>query len=167
MVRSALVLLACSALLMAGCSSHDNATGPDAHVEDHALLLGLRVDTIDGRFIYMGAFPDVPTSNPSRDKMIELAGSWQVTGYGGSAYAWEQETARLTRWTVDANLNMQKGKTMSLFNLGLAGWRYHAFVSPTRAYTLGFESGIVAVWNSSTSSTSTCPTTSLTCRRIR
>lgn len=148
-------IVAISLAALVGCGSDSAGYGTpdagDAGDGTHAYVVSLRVNNADGdRFIYMGAFPDVPTSEPSRDRMVELAGRWQVTGFDGSAFAWEQETAQMTRWTVDADLKLVKGNTMSLANLGLDGWRYHAFVSPTRAYTLGLENGVVAVWNPTT-----------------
>jgi hypothetical protein len=143
-----------------GCSGGDAAiigvpadpsalTNPVAPA-DPAYIVAIRVDAIDGRFIYMGAFAEVPTSEPSRDRMAELAGSWQLTAYGGRAFAWEQETGQMTSWSIDGDLSLRRGATMSLGQLGLAGWRYHAFVSPTRAYALGLELGVVVVWNPET-----------------
>jgi hypothetical protein len=115
-----------------------------------AYIVAIRVDAVEGRFIYMGAFAEIPTSEPSRERMAELAGSWQVTAYDGRAFAWEQETGQMTSWSVDDDLSLRRGATLSLGQLGLGGWRIHAFVSPTRAYTLGLELGVVAVWNPET-----------------
>jgi hypothetical protein len=117
---------------------------------DPAYIVAIRVDAVEGRFIYMGAFSQIPTSEPSRDRMAELAGRWQVTAYGGRAFAWEQETGQMTSWSIAGDLSLRRGATMSLGQLGLDGWRVHAFVSPTRAYTLGLELGVVAVWNPET-----------------
>lgn len=139
-------LSACS-----GDNAGANSDDTDGGQTSAAYLVAVRVHNVDGqRIIYMGAFSDVPTSNPSRDNMVELVGRWQVTTFEDSVFAWEQETGQMTRWSVDDDLNLEQGATMSLGNLGLTGWRYHAFVSPTRAYTLGLEDGIVAVWNPET-----------------
>ena len=137
------------ATIVAAPTGTTDAANPDAPA-DPAYIVAIRVDAIEGRFIYMGAFAQIPTSEPSRDRMAELAGRWQVSAYGGRAFAWEQETGQMTSWSIDDDLALQRGATMSLGQLGLDGWRYHAFVSSTRAYTLGLELGVVAVWNPET-----------------
>lgn len=112
-----------------------------------AYIIGLRVDSPEDRFIYFGAFPEVPNEEPSRDNMVELVGSWQVTTAHGHVYTWEQETGEITRWDVADDLSFTRGDTLSFAPQGITGWRYHAFPSPNRAYTLGLESGTIVVWN--------------------
>ncbi|MET0386552.1 MAG: hypothetical protein ABW321_11365 [Polyangiales bacterium] len=132
-------------------SGADAASTPtDASAPSAAYIVGLRVDAPEDRFIYFGAFPEVPTEEPSRDQMVELSGSWQLTTAYGHVYSWEQQTGEITRWEVGDDLSLTRGQTLSFARQALTGWRHHAFVAPDRAYTLGLESGVVAVWNPET-----------------
>lgn len=149
------LVLCVTILLAASCSGNDAPSTreqePKGSAESSAAyIVGLRVDAPEDRFIYFGAFPEIPTGEPSRAKMVELVGSWQVTAAFGHVYSWEQETGEITRWDVADDLSIARADTLSFAPQGLTGWRYHAFVAADRAYTLGLESGVIAIWNPET-----------------
>lgn len=149
-------LLALSALLalapLVGCDDGDesaaDAAAPDlaaldggtpdsgAPDDEEVVAVSIRVRNPEGRNIYLGAYRGVPEGELDRSRMIELADN-DVDYHDGYAYDFSRETGSITRYSVDAELNLVQGPTLSLANLGLNGARGTAFVSDTRAYSYG------------------------------
>lgn len=98
------------------------------------------VDTADDRFGYVVTMPSIDA-----DETIDLAKGIEVPG-GGQVYAPNQEgyflvgsgeSPEFTRYDVDEDGSVKKGKTVSFANLGVDDvWRHMIFHSPTQAYFL-------------------------------
>lgn len=150
--RSSLVcalLVACSgddAVVVPAGASSDPAAGARRAEEGSAILVAAFVRNPDGRNIYVGAVPDVPTGELDYSRYLEF-GNVDVSTHGGNVFVWERDPATMTRYSVGADLALAPGPTISFANLGVSGSPAHVFISETRAYTPSPQLDLVVVWN--------------------
>jgi hypothetical protein len=148
-------LTACA--LLAACSGGDarvvlpGASGDAAGAaqpgeEGPAVLVAAFVRNPDGRNIYVGAEPDVPTGELDYSRYLEF-GNVDVTTDAGYVFVWDRDPATMTRYTVGADLALVAGPTISFANYGVSGSLAHVFISETRAYTPSPQLDSVVVWN--------------------
>lgn len=142
-----------SALATLGC-------GNDAKDAEHgeagtqpAILVGVIVDSPEGRNIYAGAVPEIPEGELDYSDYLEL-GNADLSTYGGWVFAWDREAAALTRYGVREDFSLfQDGERLSFLNYGGGGEFVGGelvYVSPTRAYSLSAQLDVVVVWNPTT-----------------
>lgn len=122
-----------------GMSSGPAETSP-------AVLVGVFVRNPDGRNIYVGAVPEVPTGELDWSDFLEF-GDVDVSTYGGYVFVWEREPATMTRLTVAEDLQLTAGPTLSFLNQGVSGGASTVYISATRAYTLSPALDLVVIWD--------------------
>lgn len=152
-------LVLCAALfytffLTAGCDSGSegdadgNMGGADSG-DDAAILVGVFVRTPEGRNVYVGAEPEVPTGELDYSEYLEFS-DVEASTHAGYVFIWEREAARMTRYAVTDDLELKKGPTLSFREEGAgngSGFGSTVYISPTRAYTLSSALDRVIVWD--------------------
>jgi hypothetical protein len=103
----------------------------------------------EGRQIYVGAFPGVPSGDISTDGMVEFGDAYVYT-FDGAIFVWEREALTITRYEVSDDYRLIKGNTLAFTQFGLQLSADHLFVSPKRAYVLLAAENTVVVWNPKT-----------------
>ncbi|HTV20607.1 MAG TPA: hypothetical protein VMG12_18115 [Polyangiaceae bacterium] len=145
-------LLGALAALGAGCSS-DAATVLDQPPDtgqpatSPAVLVGVIAESPEGRNIYVGAEPEVPTGALDTSRYIEF-GNVDVSTHGGAIFVWDRDPATLTQLIVGDDLSIAPGPTLSFANYGAAGGQ-PVYISDTRAYLLSAALDVIVVWNPS------------------
>lgn len=164
-------LVACGFLLIAtGCGSDsdgstgdgDNGAGdgdgdgdtsmagaPSGDGDDSAILVAVFVRTPEGRNVYVGAEPKVPTGELDYSDYLEF-GDVEANAHGGYVFVWDREPATMTRYDVTSDLQLDKGPTLSFREEGAGnatGFGATVYVSETRAYTLSSALDTVIVWD--------------------
>jgi hypothetical protein len=134
-------------LSISSCKKKEDPS-PSGSSETAYLYTG-RYTTPDGRIFLMGAFPDVPTSNPDKSKLTQLTGTSVATfTYNGFVYSWDGEASTMTKWKVEDNLKLTKLDVLSFVNTGISGNNFGAaFFSETEAYLPGLRQNIMVKWN--------------------
>jgi hypothetical protein len=143
--------------LLAACSGDDARVVPREGAGDAAgaaptgelgpaILVATFVRNPDGRNIYVGAVPDVPTGELDISRFLEF-GNVDVTTNAGYVFVWDRDPATMTRYTVGADLALLPGPTISFANQGVSGSPAHVYISETRAYTPSPQLDLVVVWN--------------------
>jgi len=141
-----------AAALALGCSDEATVIGPqtpepEGPATNPAILIGVYVPTPDDRNIYVGAVPEVPNGELDYSSFLEF-GSVDVSTYGGFVYVWDREPANLTRFTVNQDLTLSEGPTLSFASYGANGGGGEiVYISPTRAYMLAPSLEVVIVWD--------------------
>ena len=144
-------------LLTAGCGDEARVIGPaGAPVNDtpasdggSALLTAVIVESPDGRNVYVGAVEEVPTGELDYSSFLEF-GSIDAATYAGYVFVWDREPGRMTRFSVNADLSLSEGPTVSFERYGAAGGGENVFVSPTRSYLLSPQLDTIVVWDPET-----------------
>jgi hypothetical protein len=136
----------CLALLLgAGCND-DAVAGLTPNASSPALLVAVIVEGTDNRNVYVGAVPEVPTGELDYSRFLEF-GSVDVYTSGGYVFVWDREPARMTRFSVNADLSLSEGPTVSFERYGASGGGENVFVSATRSYLLSPQLDTIVVWN--------------------
>jgi hypothetical protein len=111
-----------------------------------AVLVAVIVEAPDTRNVYVGALSEVPTGELDYSRFLEF-GSVDVSTFGGYVFVWDREPARMTRFTVNADLSLSEGPTLSFERYGAAGGGENVFVSATRSYLLSPQLDTIVVWD--------------------
>lgn len=111
-----------------------------------AILLAVVAENPGGRNIYIAAVSTVPSGALDLSEFREF-GNVDVETHGGYVYVWDRETARITKFGVGADYELNEELTVSLVNEGLADSQEWVFASDTRAYVLSPGLDFVTVWN--------------------
>jgi hypothetical protein len=111
-----------------------------------ALLVAVIVQGPEDRNVYVGAVPEVPTGELDYSRFLEF-GSVDVYTSGGYVFVWDREPARMTRFSVNEDLSLSEGPTVSFERYGAAGGGENVFVSATRSYLLSPQLDAIIVWN--------------------
>jgi len=149
----ALASAAIAALLGLACDSDTSEPTPDTPGDQPAVLVGVYVETPDGRNIYAGALPDVPAGELDYSNFLEF-GNVDLSAYAGWVFVWDREAASLTRYNASADFSLfPDGPALSFLNYSpgaeFAGGEL-VFISSTRAYALSSGLDAVVVWNPTT-----------------
>ncbi|MEM0940448.1 MAG: hypothetical protein AAGI25_11780 [Bacteroidota bacterium] len=112
-----------------------------------ALLYSINTNTPDGYFMYMGAFPDFPSSEPNIADMVELGGGTFATAFNEDVYSFDWDALTVTKWLVSETLEMTQDLTISFANTGIPAFTPFSFYSSTRAFLFDFGNGKVVEWN--------------------
>jgi len=139
------------AAMAPACSSSDAETAsPGAAVgTTPAVMVSTATFGPDGRSVYVGAFPDIPTGDVGTERMAEFGNAYVYT-YGSAIFVWDRDALTVTRYEVDDAHELVKGQTLSFTQFGLQFSADHLFVSPTRAYVLLAAENLIVVWNPET-----------------
>lgn len=145
MAALALVLAASS---IAGCGSSDSPeSGADAGAgESAAILIGVFVRNPDGRNVYVGAVPDLPSGELDYSGFLEF-GDINVSTSGGYVFVWDREPATMKRFAVADDMTMTEGPTLSFLEQGVSGNASTVYISDSRAYTLSPALDLIVVWD--------------------
>jgi hypothetical protein len=157
-------LLVLLGLSTCGCSDQDATVLPtgdnpvggvpegmgDEGARGPAILVAAFVLGVDeNRSIYVGAVPEVPEGELDYSSFLEF-GNVDVSTIGGYVFVWERDPAIMTRYTVENDLSLTRGPSLSFFNYGLGGGGELVYVSETRAYMLSPQLDTIVVWNPAT-----------------
>ena len=111
-----------------------------------ALLVAVIVESPEARNVYVGAVPEVPTGELDYSGFLEF-GSIDVATFGGYIFVWDREPGRMTRFSVNADLSLSEGPTLSFERYGAAGGGENVFVSASRSYLLSPQLDTIVVWD--------------------
>jgi hypothetical protein len=140
-----------TALLGCGETADDDQRRDEAG-SSPAVLIGVFVTNPEGRNIYVGAVPDLPSGELDFSEFLEFR-NVDVYAYGGRVYVWDRDAAAMARYGVREDLSFFLDGEKLGFSSHTAGAEFygggHAFISKTRAYTLSSELDRVIVWNPS------------------
>lgn len=125
------------------------ASGDAGAAKNGAILVAAFVRNPDGRNVYVGAVPEIPSGALDYKKFREFD-SVDVTAYDGSVFVWDRDAANMTRFSVTDSLTLVEGPKLSLLNFAATGMVSTTFISPTRAYTMVRSLANVVVWNPQT-----------------
>lgn len=114
--------------------------------EGPALLVAVIVEGTDDRNVYVGAVPEVPTGELDYSQFREF-GSIDVATFGGYIFVWDREPARMTRFSVNADLSLSEGPSVSFERYGIGGGGENVFVSASRSYMLSPQLDAIIVWD--------------------
>lgn len=147
-------LLAPSLLLslaLPACSDDPGDNTPPTDTRpDAAILIAERFSTPDGRVMYMGAFPELPSTAIDITQMIEL-GEGDAFACAGHAFFFDSDALSLTRYLVGDDLSLTRDLTLQLGSEGITGWTgAHVCASDTAAYMFEGAGGRVVEWNPTT-----------------
>jgi len=135
-----------STLLLAGCGE-DAVEGPTGGTGDNpAVLVVGQAYTPEEYLTYVRVFPDVPEGDVDFRGFREF-GNANVYGEYGDVFV--EQDGQVTRFSVNADLELVEGLTLSWEAYGItsANASYSVFVSPQRAYTFAPDLGVVLVWD--------------------
>jgi hypothetical protein len=136
----------------------DEGQGADASVDadagkpasdNPAILVAVFVRNPEGRNIYVGAVPKVPTGKLDYSQFLEFDSIDAYTA-NGFVYVWDREPAQMTQYSVDENLQLVKGKTADFLELGLSGGGIPSFASEHLAYILSPALDVIAKFDPTT-----------------
>lgn len=111
-----------------------------------ALLVAVIVEAPEARNVYVGAVPEVPTGELDYSRFLEF-GSIDVSTSGGYIFVWDREPGRMTRFSVNGDLSLTEGPTLSFERYGAAGGGENVFVSASRSYLLSPQLDTIVVWD--------------------
>jgi hypothetical protein len=146
-----LPLLHLGLAFMAGCGDEATVIPPGADLgnvgaDSSALLVAVIVESPEDRNVYVGAVSEVPEGELDYSRFLEF-GSVDVSTSGGYVFVWDREPARMTRFSVNEDLSLSEGPTLSFERYGAAGGGENVFVSATRSYLLSPQLDTIIVWN--------------------
>lgn len=113
-----------------------------------AILVGVFVRNPDGRNVYVGAVPEVPSGELDYSRFLEF-GDVEASTHGGYVFVWDRDPATMTRLSVGDDLQLTPGPTLSFLEQGLSGTARTVYISATRAYTLSPALDRIVVWDPS------------------
>ena len=148
---SVMALFAFVLLFFTRCKEDDTEPNIDGE-KGSAILYTGRYSTPDGRKFLMGAFDEVPQSDPDISKLTELEGSSVSTfAANGYVFTWNGDASTITKWTVESDNSFIESAVLSLQSTGIAGNNFaHVVLSETVAYTPAIQDGIIVKWNPET-----------------
>lgn len=137
--------------LLAGCGDDGGGDDdPGGERPDGAVLVAERFTTPDGRVMYMGAFPELPSQDVDISQLTEL-GDGDVFACGGNAFFFDSEALSITKFVVEDDLSLTRGVTLQVGQEGITGWTgAHVCASETRAFIFESTGGRAVEWNPST-----------------
>lgn len=153
---SALLL---GASLLVGCNDgvtilEADGAGDADEVEGSqpAVVIANRVCTADECSMYLGAFPEVPSSELDRRAMLEFGSLIYVNLFDGRVYAYDQESLTLKKFVITDDFLLEPAGELSFAAFGLTGTSeaYSRVVSASRAFSYLMDAQTIVVWNPST-----------------
>jgi hypothetical protein len=118
-----------------------------------AILIAERFNTPDGRVMYMGAFPQLPSAPVDITQLVELGPNGDAFACGGNAFFYDAAAGVITKYEVGNDLKLTKAAVPPI-NVGLegiSGWTgAHVCASPTQAFIFNEKGGRVVEWNPAT-----------------
>lgn len=137
-------------VMSAGCGGATEGDPSDGERPDSAILIAERFTTPDGRVMYMGAFPGMPTQNVDITQLIEL-GEGDVFACAGHAFHFDSEALSITKYIVANDLTLVKDLTVQVGQEGITGWTgAQVCASATSAFIFEGAGGRAVEWNPTT-----------------
>lgn len=142
--------VALATLLSLSCSdAKNNAEGDSVNGTAPAVIMGMRIESPEGRLIYVGAFSDVPSGEVGTDNMVEF-GNVYTSVYDGYLYVFDRDNYEIIKYGFSDDLKFVNLGTLSFQAYG-SGFEFgNAFASPTRALIPHLPSDKLIVWDPST-----------------
>ncbi|MDX2089136.1 MAG: hypothetical protein SFX73_14860 [Kofleriaceae bacterium] len=140
-------------LALSACGDDAATQAPDGGGErpGEAILVAERFTTPDGRAMYLGAFPGMPSTTVDIAQLTELGSDGDVFACGDDAFFFDAEALAITKYSVGDDLQLTKGTTIQVGQEGITGWTgAHVCASPTRAFIFEGAGGRVVEWNPET-----------------
>ncbi len=147
-LAAALATFALACAPMFGACAPTSTGSEDAGVEPSgsAIMIAVFVRNPDGRNVYVGAVPELPSGELDYSSFLEF-GDIQVSANNGYVFVWDREPGTMTRYSVAADLSLSEGPKVSFANQGVAGSANTVYISATRAYTLSETLDVIVVWD--------------------
>lgn len=149
LVAAALAVLAFCSPTLTACAPTGPGENPDGEPSGSAIMIGVFVRNPDGRNVYVGAVPELPSGELDYSSFLEF-GDVDVSANEGYVFVWDREPGIMTRYTVAEDLSLSEGPKLSFANQGVTGSARTVYISGTRAYTLSSALDVIAVWNPET-----------------
>jgi hypothetical protein len=124
----------------------DADSGMPAAGDDGAVLVSAFVRSADSYNVYVGATRGVPTGKVDYTRWIEFSDAIPYTA-NGFVYVWDLESATLTQFVVQDDLQLEQGPVVSFLDYGLAGGGSPVFISKDRAYMLSRALDVIVIFD--------------------
>jgi hypothetical protein len=116
-----------------------------------AILIAERFNTPDGRVMYMGAFPDLPSAPIDVASLTELGPEGDVFACAGHAFFYNPDAGTVTRYLVGADYRLTRDISLNVGQEGIQGWTgANICASDTEAFLLHETGGRAVLFNPTT-----------------
>lgn len=155
-----LLAVACAGYLASACSEDKkpeaaqgvpDAGGNDAMPGTPPVLIAERFSTPDGRVMYMGVFPQLPSQPIMTNQLTELSKNGKAFSCGGNAFFQDGDASSIRKFVINADYSLTEGPSIQLAAQGIEGQAFGLIcVSPTQAFVINGSASRAVEWNPST-----------------